>query len=169
MSVYMAAGQTGDMQLEIDGILKSPDKEKKMPLPRVELLDVSRQQGDIVIQTDPAYDLLIRDMVRCQETALDPASTWLDPNQRALARGAIHFSQPNPQATLQLVQRQPDVSCDTITNVRVTDRAIEETILLNYTIQKAGIHELSFLLPAAMADARISVKLLRQKTIEPVA
>ena len=40
--------------------------------------------------------------------------------------------------------------------VRVTDRAIEETVFLNYTIRNAGIHELTFLLPASMAGARIS-------------
>ena len=58
--------------------------------------------------------------------------------------------------------------CDTVTNVRVTDRAIEETIFLNYSIRNAGIHELTFLLPASMADARISTPMLRRKTIAPV-
>ena len=28
--------------------------------------------------------------------------------------------------------RTPEVVCDTVTNVRITDRAIEETIFLNY-------------------------------------
>ena len=50
----------------------------------------------------------------------------------------------------------------------MTDRALEETILLNFTIQHAGIRKLSFLLPATMADSRISVEKLRQKTVEPV-
>ncbi len=51
----------------------------------------------------------------------------------------------------------------------MTDRALEETILLNFTIQHAGIRKLSFLLPATMADSRISVEKLRQKTVEPVS
>ena len=59
--------------------------------------------------------------------------------------------------------------CDTISNVRVTDRAIEETILLDFTIRNAGVRELSFLLPAGMAGSRISVPMLRQKTVEPVS
>ena len=61
--------------------------------------------------------------------------------------------------------RTPEVVCDTVTNVRVTDRAIEETIFLNYSIRNAGIHELTFLLPASMADARISTPMLRRKTV----
>ena len=63
----------------------------------------------------------------------------------------------------------PDViTCDTISNVRVTERALEETILLDFNIQRAGIRRLSFLLPATMADSQISVEKLRQKTVEPV-
>ena len=50
----------------------------------------------------------------------------------------------------------------------MTDRALEETILLDFNIQRAGIRKFSFLLPATMADSRISVEKLRQKTIEPV-
>ena len=59
------------------------------------------------------------------------------------------------------------MQCDTITNVRVTDRTIEETIRLDFTIRRAGVRAVSFLLPKEMADSRISVPLLRQKTIEP--
>ena len=71
-------------------------------------------------------------------------------------------------ASCGLSPRTPEVVCDTVTNVRVTDRAIEETIFLNYSIRNAGIHELTFLLPASMADARISTPMLRRKTVAPV-
>ena len=60
------------------------------------------------------------------------------------------------------------MTCDTVTNVRITDRAVEETIALDYNVQHAGIRELTFLLPAWLKDARIQVPLLRQKTIEPI-
>ena len=45
---------------------------------------------------------------------------------------------------------------------------MEETILLDFTISNAGIRQFSILLPAEMADSRISVPMLRQKTIEPI-
>jgi hypothetical protein len=45
---------------------------------------------------------------------------------------------------------------------------VEETILLDFTIQEAGVREVTFWLPESMRDARISAPLLRQKTIEPV-
>ena len=72
-------------------------------------------------------------------------------SRRRLARSAFRARDPRGPALhrrpaagrLQLVPRKPDIVCDTITNVRVTDRAIEETIMLNYTIRNAGIRELS--------------------------
>ena len=62
----------------------------------------------------------------------------------------------------------PEIVCDTITNVNVTDRDIKETIMLNYEIRNAGVRELTFLLPASMRDARISTPMLRRKTVEPL-
>ena len=95
-------------------------------------------------------------------------SPWLNPEQQRVTRLGLHYRQGDYSGTLRLRLRTPEVTCDTITNVRVTDRALEETILLNFTIQHAGIRKLSFLLPATMADSRISVEKLRQKTVEPV-
>jgi hypothetical protein len=50
--------------------------------------------------------------------------------------------------------------------VKVTDIAVEETIILDLTIQNAGIRELAFVLPAWMEAARINAPMLRQKTID---
>ena len=69
---------------------------------------------------------------------------------------------------MRLSPGKPEVPCDTITNVRVTDRAIEETIRLDFDLQNAGMRRVSFLLPDWMAGSRISVPMLRQKTVEPV-
>jgi hypothetical protein len=49
----------------------------------------------------------------------------------------------------------------------VTPRAVEETILLNFRIEQAGIRRLSFLLPDRLAKARLNVKLLKSQTVEP--
>ena len=85
------------------------------------------------------------------------------------AFGGMHYARGDYTATLRLAPRKADVACDTITNVRVTDRAIETTILLDFSIRTAGVREISFLLPGDMADSRIHVPMLRQKTVEPLA
>ncbi len=92
---------------------------------------------------------------------------WLDAGQRAHARQAFEYSAPGYEATLRVVPKQPQVTALSVTNVRVTDRALEETIVLEFTVREAGIHELSFLLPSWMADARVQAPMLRQTTIKP--
>ena len=110
-----------------------------------------------------------RSLVNCEPVLLGQLFGWLDVRQRprhaagpALRRRRLR----RPAAAEAPAGRG---RCDTITNVRVTDRAIEETILLDFTIQNAGIRQLSFLLPGWMAGSRISVPMLRQKTVEPVS
>ncbi|MGA2618168.1 MAG: autotransporter-associated beta strand repeat-containing protein [Thermoguttaceae bacterium] len=169
LSVYLVQGQQGDVALDVSGTLAAPaGPDREMPLPHVEVLDVARQQGDVAVQADPAFDVRAHGLAECQESALGRLAIWLDPKQREAARLALRYARPDYQGTLRLVPRVPDVSCDTISNVRVTDRAVEETIFLNFSIQRAGIHELSVLLPDWMKDARISVPMLRQKSVEAV-
>ena len=81
---------------------------------------------------------------------------------------ALSQTRADYSGKLRLTPRRPDVHCETITNICVTDRALEETVVLDYRIESAGVREVSFLLPAWMADARIHVPLLRQKTLSPV-
>jgi hypothetical protein len=92
---------------------------------------------------------------------------WLAAEQQHLAKGALRFRSPDYGARLVLTPRTPQVSVRTITNVKVTPRAIEETILLNFKIEQAGIRRVSFLLPESLAKARLNVKLLKSKTVEP--
>ena len=129
---------------------------------------VDRQQGDLAVQVDPAFDVDAADLKNCQRVLLGRLYAWLNPAQQRVTRLGLHYARGDYSGTLRLTPRRADVVCDTISNVRVTDRAIEETILLDFTIRNAGVRELSFLLPAEMAGSRISVPMLRQKTVEPV-
>jgi autotransporter-associated beta strand protein len=166
LTVDLAEGQEGDLPLVLTGVLGSPQKDRQLAVPRVEVLDVQRQQGAVVVQADPAFDVAARDLARCEEEPLGQVFGWLRPEQRPAARLALRYLRPDYAGALRLVPRKPEVACDTISNVRVTDRAVETTIFLNYTIGRAGIRQLAFVLPAWMADARISTAMLRQKTVE---
>ncbi len=138
-----------------------------MPLPQVEPLGVKRQEGEIAVQADPAFSVETRELRNCQETERQRVNAWLDAPLRDATRVALRYSDGGYSGRLRLVARKPEIVCDTITNVKVTDRAIEETIMLNYEIRNAGVREVTFLLPASMRDARISTPMLRRKTIEP--
>jgi len=89
--------------------------------------------------------------------------------QRALARLALRYGSSDYAGMLRLSPREPLVTCSTITNVRITEAAVEETLLLDFNIARAGVRTISFLLPAWMKDAHIALPMLRRKTIEPVS
>jgi hypothetical protein len=169
LTIYLANGQEGNVQVRIRGQLGGEGTMMEVPLPRLEILDVDRQQGDVAVQVDPAFDVEAVNLTNCEPILLGQLASWLNPQQQGAARLGLHYRQGDYSGKLRLTLRKPEVTCDTISNVRVTDRALEETILLNFNIQLAGIRKVSFLLPAAMADSRISVEKLRQKTVEPVS
>ncbi len=178
LKIHLQQGALGDWAVILHGKLarsagfgpaqQGLDAQQEISLPRLEVLGVKRQEGDIAVQAAPAFNVQARELRDCQETELQRVAGWLDPEFRAATRLALHYSGGAYAGKLRLAPRTPEVVCDTITNVRVTDRAIEETIFLNYGIRNAGIHELTFLLPASMADARISTPLLRRRTIVAV-
>ncbi len=168
LTIYLAAGQAGDVPVVLRGKLGQAEK-GEVPLPRLEVLGVDRQQGDVAVEVDPAFDVEARGLAHCEPVLLGQVFGWLTPAQRPLARLALHYTGGDYSGGLRLQARTADVSCDAVSNVRVTDRTLEETILLDFTIRHAGIRRLSLLLPAWMADARWSVPMLRQKTVEPVS
>ncbi|MFZ1935523.1 MAG: DUF1559 domain-containing protein [Thermoguttaceae bacterium] len=168
LTVYLADGQEGNVSVRIRGQFGGEGALAEVPLPRLDVLDVGHQQGDVAVQVDPAFDVEAVNLANCEPILLGQLATWLNPEQQRVTRLGLHYRQGGYSGTLLLRLRKPEVTCDTISNVRVTDRALEETILLDFNIQRAGIRRLSFLLPATMADSQISVEKLRQKTVEPV-
>ncbi len=87
--------------------------------------------------------------------------------ERRPARSGL--SRPSLRGNASHHTAPADVSCTAVSNVRITDRAIEETVLLDFLVENAGIRRVSFLLPASMADARLSAPMLREKRVDEVA
>ncbi len=169
LSIYLAGGEEDDVEIVVHGALPRQPEGEDLPLPNIHLLDVRRQQGDIAVQVDPAVAVTARDLTGCEEVLRQRLRSWLAPKQQQAAALGLHWRRPDYAGRLRFRPRRPDVHCDTITNVRITDRSVEETILLDFTIRGAGIGEVAFLLPSWMADCRIEAPMLRQKTIEPAA
>jgi len=168
LSVYFERGYARPADVVIAGQLGEAEPVESVDLPRIELLDVRRQDGWIAVQVDPAFDVKLLDLEKGEEYLPRHVHWFVKPAQRHLTHLAIRTFHADYRGTLALTERQPQVTNHSVTNVRVTDRAIEETILVEFSIVNAGIREVSFLLPAWMAEAKISVPLLRQKTVEPI-
>ncbi|NQU21976.1 MAG: hypothetical protein HQ567_11890, partial [Candidatus Nealsonbacteria bacterium] len=170
LTIFLAAGRQGKVSVQIEGVLGRAAQLDRFSLPRLEVRGVTRQQGDIAVQIDSAYDVRAQsqDLENCEVVLLQELHGWLNPNQREITRLPLHYTRPDYRGTLRLTRRGAIVTCTTISNVKVTDRAVEETIVLDFTVTQAAVGEVSFLLPVGMEDCRIGVPMLREKTIEPV-
>ncbi len=167
LTVYLGAGRQGRVPIRVDGTLARQAATDPLPLPRLEVLGVDRQRGEIAVQVDPAFDVDLVRREHCEEVRPGAIHDWLNPAHVDVTALALRYDRPDYRGTIRVSLRQPVVTCETITNVRVTDRAIEETVLLNFTIEEAGIRAVEFLLPRRMRASRIQVPMLRQKTVEP--
>jgi hypothetical protein len=169
LSMHLASGQQGTFSIIVSGRLTGLDDDGQMPLPTIAVLDVVRQQGQVVVQADPAYDVRAVNLQNAENILLAATHAWLHAEQRGLARLAIGYRQADYSGTLIVVPRKPQVRVLAISNIKVTSRTIEETILLDFTIREAGIREVSFILPQGLENARISAPLIRQKSTAPIA
>jgi hypothetical protein len=169
LTILLAAGRQGEVPVIVRGTLGGHGPVKEVPLPCLEVRGAESQTGDIAVQADPVYDITPAGLAECESVLRDQLRAWLKPEQVRATTLALHCAGPGYRGALRLALRKPDITCDTITNVRFTDRAVEETILLDFDIEQAGARQLVFLLPEWMKDSRIQVPMLRQKTIEPTA
>ena len=176
LTVHLLGGQTGEFKLtllgRIVGVGDPPaadgePKPRTLPLPVIQVLDVTKQEGRLVVLPDQDADVRLVNLKNCEAGLVADAAGWLTADQQAKARAVLRLKAGDYSGQVVLTPRTPQVSVRTITNVKITPKAVEETILLNYQIEQAGIRRLSFLLPARLAGARLNVKLLKSKTVEP--
>ena len=167
--VYLGSGQSQPFSVVVRGSLGRRQAADPVPAPKLEVLDVVRQQGDLVVQVDPAFDVRAAERQNCDTIPVSNTFDWLQAEQRPLARLVLRYQTPQYDARFEVRARPARVSGYTITNVKVTDVAVEETVSIDLTIREAGIREVLFTLPAGMEQARISAPKLRQKTIQDAA
>ena len=170
LTIYLTAAESAPFFLVLKGILPPMDENGVVPIPKIAIQNVVRQTGQMVIQVDPAYRVQPANLTGTLVATLDRANSWLTPDQRQLSIGGLvlKMTDANYSGNLSVVRRDPDVRVTTLTNVRVTDQSIEETILLEFRVLEAGIREIQFQLPASLANSRFRVPSLRSKTVTPV-
>ncbi len=140
-----------------------------VPLPKIVVEDVLQQSGDIVVVTDPAFAVRAEQLQNCEPGLLGTASTWLAASQQPLAQLLVHYSNPAIAGQLQISKRVPQVAGFSVSNIKVTDRAIEETLYFEFTIRTAGIRQISLVVPAYLARCRVRGPLIRSETWTPVS
>jgi|GEM_PF-1140783 len=150
VTVLLGQGIQGGFNVILEGKLDRKLDNRTTTVPYLAVLGVQSQYGETVLLSDPSFDVELLDVQQGESVAMASMFGWLRSNQRPLARTALKFRGPNYSAKFQLIPRNASVNCRTFTNVHVTDRAVEETILLEYTVSNAGEREFSFRLPKYM-------------------
>ncbi len=169
LSIYLSEGQREEFSILVSGHVRRAADASDVGLPKIEVLDVGEQQGHVAIQADPAYQVRLLELANCRTVPLSRVATWLHSEQRSHTGLAVAYTSRDYGATLRTTAVTPEVEASTISNVRVTTREIEETVLLRFAIKNAGVRSVTFGLPARLRDARITVPMLRQTTIQDVA
>ncbi len=165
---------TGHLNVSLEGDFGKARSEdgltlERLPVFTLENFNTEQNVGhtsSLAILTEPSLDVRAENLVRCDAGNVDTVTQYIEAeDQRKLIRMGLHSGLKDFSGKLVLTQRKPEVRCSTITNVRTTAEAIEETILLDFQIDRAGIRDIAFELPDWMKDAKIDAPFLRRKTV----
>lgn len=170
LTVHLQRGQTGEFQLAILGKLPPRANANEVTAPKLEILDVARQEGEVVFLPEPDTDIDVVEMTGLERVSAMESLGWMQEPQRRLAKAALRYRAPGYAATLHLRARTPRITATTLTNVRITPKAIEETLLFRFLVEDAGVRELSVILPEYLGKARLPADLttkVERKIVEP--
>jgi len=169
VTVLFSTGVTGSFSVVIDGQLERKLENMASSVPHLSALDVTTQNGQTVLLTDPSYSIQLTDIEDAESVPVATMFSWLRSNQRQFARAAVRFTASQYNAAFKITRRPASIRVNTYSNVKMTPRAIEETLLLDYTISNSGIRQLQFQLPNWLKHARIKSPYLREVTVADIA
>jgi hypothetical protein len=172
LTVYLPAGQQQRFRLQLLGRLGKRAKASELPAPRFEVLDVQRQEGELVVAPDRDTDVEATNLKGLERIPGMEVVGWLNDRQRPLAKLALRFRTSDYAATLVFTPRTPRITGTTLTNVKITAKEIQETLFFRFHVEDAGVRELSVLVPKGFEKARLPDALLQsgrvlQKIVEP--
>ncbi|GAB6186178.1 hypothetical protein [Thermopirellula anaerolimosa] len=166
VSVFLQDGILGDVPVVVRATLSVEDTPAELSVPAVQVPGVRTLKGEMAVRVEPRYGVELKSKRDCLPILVSRLA-WLPEDQRSDTQLALEFGNASSEALIGLHARTPVVSCETIGNVRFTDRAVEETLLLEFSVEQAGIRGLRFRLPAGMRDCRIHAPMLRSKSVTP--
>ncbi|MDA0660487.1 MAG: hypothetical protein O2931_09755 [Planctomycetota bacterium] len=169
ITLFLSRGILGDVDIILRGPLPERIANAPVMIPHLKVEDVAEQPHILVVQADPGFDVQAEQLAGCRTILLDQVGDWLQSDQREASRLAIEMTRPEYQGELFVQERQPRIRWQTITNVQATDQNVQETILLDYHVDRAGVRELRFLLPEALRDATIRAPMLQRIIKEPAS
>jgi len=168
ITIWTARGQRGRVPVGVSGVLDRGPLPEQIPLPQVDALNARMMSGAyIAVLADPGLQIATKDLELSSTGSIRNVGGWLKDEQQKYLQTVIVIARPDYSGTLTVARRTPRVTSRTISNVRVTRRQVEQTILASLSVKEAGIRTLEFLIPERLRDAHIQVPRLRRKLIRP--
>jgi hypothetical protein len=168
LTVHAANGWTREATVILIGRLQHELEGGPIKLPGIQLSNAHRETGEWVIQADPFYHVETEALDGIRPVPVESVYIWLDSPQRPSARLALRFERGDHSGAVVLRRHSPEVTVTSFTNLRVTDRIMEETHLLDFRIRGSGVREFIFEIPAHLAEAHMRIPLLRSREITPI-
>ncbi|MDR3109727.1 MAG: hypothetical protein LBU65_08580 [Planctomycetaceae bacterium] len=159
------------MLVSPDAIMNNDNSKARasgVKLPVVVVLDAKNAEQQFALQTYPAFDIELRDLNGFINDAVLGITALAKPAGDSMLRRVLSAAASDAvkiSAILALTPRSPKITAESVTNVKLSGRSIEETLLLSYDIQNAGVRTIRFTLPETQKDARIDAPLLRRKIV----
>lgn len=165
LTLRFSDGILGRTTVLLSGQVGERGPVESLSLPRFDVLGVDSETGEFAISADPAFEVRPARLEGIEQTHLRTLHSWVPRSQNEHLRLALRYTSPAFDGTLSIAPRTPHIQCWTLTNARLTNRALEQSMLLTFTIQSAGVRQLQFQLPEHLANAIIKVPMLSRKTI----
>lgn len=133
-----------------------------LELPRIHVIGAESQRGDIAVQVDSGFNVTSEQLVDCEPCTMNCVSDWLLAEQQSITKMVLRCTGPMYGGTLRITPREPRVRALAISNIKLTQRSLEETIYLSWNIEDAGVDVLEFSLPKRMSDAKVLAQMTRR-------
>lgn len=174
IAIRFPSGQLGIISIILEASQVNEAREtdqsasRLLDLPRIDVVGSESQRGDIAVQVDSGFTITSEQLVECEPCAMSCVTEWLLPEQQPLTKLVIRCSAANYAGKLRITPREPRVRALAISNIKLTQRSLEETIYLSWNIEDAGIDVVEFSLPKRMSDAKVLAQMARRIRRMPV-
>ncbi len=160
VDIRFATGQPSPLPIVLLGELQNQGE--SLPLPHITVQNAETQTGHIVIQSERSVDAVFERFQGSRKASSRIDRDWLNPLQRSISKLATRFRDTNFNGKVVLIPKKAIVNGMAVSNVKVTELVIEETVLMEWDIRDAGINRVIFDLPEWMKNATVKAPLVKK-------
>ncbi|MDP1560865.1 MAG: hypothetical protein Q8M16_05670 [Pirellulaceae bacterium] len=150
----LADFQSDELLVTIQGTLETA-LDKATGWEPIRVLNATTQEYEYAVTRTDTVELALTNLTGADQVLPDEFKSWLDPTR--IARLPISLRARSPEHRLEVTSRRlpPLVSFESVTDLTVGDRVVEETLLLEWKIERSGINQVEFVLPKAWQSCQI--------------